>query len=286
MFSETQISIDVQELCSKYNLNHSEYFKIKQIVMQGAVIPEPDPGFATLFFMESGYCNFEKCSHLVIEEIKKTDKFHLVRHGDILFNTAFNDQEEYDGMYFFVKVEDGASTRDALKSETGDFVLVKSVNNMIPRVFKTIEDFPEEYWEDPVEVIISGNRVHFYAINSDMIPVSESIEKRIQPMTQKSINLILRHDPDFFDDDIPEVAFNHCLLYNKMFRYKNKVYVFSSRQLTPPGYITFDDVFYSNEVPSRWGIVRAFVWLLVLHQKAVVTAIHPLRKLERKEFEI
>ena len=270
MFSETQIELDVQELCSKYNLDYNEYNKIKQIVIQGAHDPEPDPDYATLFFMESGYYNFEKCSHLVIEEIKKTNKFHLIRHGDILYNTAINDQEEYDGLYFFVKNSDG------------DFVFVKSVNNMIPRVFKTIEEFPEEYWEDPAEIIISGNRVHFYAINSDMIPVSESIEKRIQPMTQKSINFILRHDPDFFDD----VAFNHCLLYNKMFRYKNKVYVFSSRQLTPPGYIYFDDVFYSNEVPSRWGIVRAFVWLLVLHQKAVVTANHPLRKLERKEFEI
>ena len=277
MFSETQIELDVQELCSKYNLDYDEYNKIKQIVIQGAHDPKPDPDYATLFFMESGYYNFEKCSHLVIEEIKKTNKFHLIRHGDILFNTAFNEQHEYDGLYFFVKVEDG------------EFVLVKSVNNMIPRVFKTIEEFPEEYWEDPAEIIISGNRVHFYAINSDMIPVSESIEKRIQPMTQQSINFILRHDPDFFDDDIPEDAFDECLLNNKMFRYKNKVYVFSATQYQrtpPPGYITFDDVFYSNDVPSRWGIVRAFVWLLVLHQKAVVTANHPLRKLERKEFDI
>ncbi len=70
LFSETHLEIDVQELCSKYNLDYNEYNKIKQIVIQGAHDPEPDPDYATLFFMESGYYNFEKCSHLVIEEIK------------------------------------------------------------------------------------------------------------------------------------------------------------------------------------------------------------------------
>jgi hypothetical protein len=270
MFSETDIEIDVQELCSKYNLNYNEYFKIKEIVMQGTTVTEIYPGAATLFFIESAYFNFEKCSYLVIEEFKKTDKFHLIRHGDILYNSTLNEQNEYDGMYFFVKDEYGP----------GDFVLIKSDDGMIPRVFKTIEDFPAEYWEDPVEVIISGKRIHFFAINSDIIPVSESIEKRIQPVTNESINFFLRHDPEFFDH------FNENLLNNKFVRYQNKVYVFSPGENIPPGYICFDDQYYENEVCSRWGIFKALVWFLVLHRRSVIKVNHPDRLKELGVFEI
>lgn len=75
MFSETQIELDVQELCSKYNLDYNEYNKIKQIVIQGAHDPEPDPGYATLFLWNLGTIILKSVPIWLLKKLKKQINF-------------------------------------------------------------------------------------------------------------------------------------------------------------------------------------------------------------------
>jgi hypothetical protein len=267
MFSETQVNYDVQELCSKYNLSKKDFIKIKEMVLKAPNV-KICPDRVTVFFMDTGFSNLNE--HSIKEVILELTRYHqFIRHGDVLVNSSFNNQQQRDGVYFFTKVNN-------------TFNLVRHNNGLIPTCFKAIEEFPIDYWEDRTEVVVSGKRISYYFSYED-IPISENIEKRIQPITKESINFLLRHDSDLFDDDVPEYREKEMLLSQSIFRHKNKVYVISNQSI--PGYITYDDVNYENEVPSRWGIIKALIWLLTLHQKAVVTANHPDRLKEIGTFE-
>ena len=86
---------------------------------------------ATLFFMETGYSRLNENPNAlknIIEEFKQTNKFHLIKNGDVLFNTSLNENQLSDGIYFIHKVN--------------DFIhFIKPVGRL-PNVFKVIEEFP------------------------------------------------------------------------------------------------------------------------------------------------
>lgn len=286
MFTENQIEEETQEFCSKFNLNYRAFLVIKEIVMSNGYMPEMYEDIANLFFMECDHFNFEHCSHLIVEKIKKSNTYvySMIRHGDILFNTALNAQGEYDGLYFFVK--SGASGNN-----TGDFTLIKSIDNRIPSVFKAIDEFPVSYWEDPNDIIISGKKVNLLIFNFDSVPISDKLYSRIQPMTIRTLEFILRHDTNYLFgyDDVSQRK-EECL-NNRTIRYNNKLYIISGESESlftrdPPGYIPIDENFYEiDDLPSRWGIFKALIWLLVLHKRAVVRVNHPDRLKQLGTFE-
>jgi len=259
LFSETHLEIDVQELCSKYNLNYSAFFEIKEIVRKNLLTPKLDNEVATLFFMDLSK------SYSAGHELrtKYPHYFALIRHGDMVLDTSENI------ISFFTKKENEVN-------------LIRHSPGFIPDIFKAIDEFPVEYWECPNEIVVSGKHTHVN-ISYDELPISESIQKRIQPLTKDKIHFLLRHDPDYFDEDVPEERWEDLESCNFL-RYNNKVYVISSQK--KKNYIPYDEMLYENDVPSRWGIIKACIWLLVLHKKAVVSANHPERKRERKEFEV
>lgn len=274
MFSVFDIENDVQKLYLKYNLNYIEYLQIKEILIKGISSLEIKMDSATIFFMNTGFFRLDENPNAIKhinEELKCSSKYHLIRNGDILYNTSLNEYQVTDGIYFIHKVNDCIN-------------FIKSID-FIPNVFKIIEEFPVHYWNHPVEVTISGRRIGFYGINNEHVFFSENIMKRIQPMTKQSIEFLLRHDPNFLDDDDPEERMEECL-NSRIFRYKNKVYVISGEsETTRPGYIRYDAPFYENKVPSRWGIFKALIWFLVLHRRSVIKVNHPDRLRQEGVFE-
>ena len=259
---------DIEDFCSKYNLSEKDLIKIKEMVFNSPLV-KINPDCATVFYMDTGYSNLDERRGIKEVILELTPYHEFIRHGDVLVNSSLNNHQQRDGVYFFTKVDN-------------KFNLIRHNNGLIPTCFKGIEEFPVDYWEDRSEVIVSGRNIDYYFSYED-IPISENIQKRIQPITKESINFLLRHDPDLFDDDVPEYREKEMLVSQSIFRRKNKVYVISNQSI--PGYITYDDVNYENEVPSRWGIIKACIWLLVLQQKAVVTANHPDRLKEIGTFE-
>ena len=259
LFSEAHLEIDVQELCSKYNLNYPAFFEIKEIVRKNLLTQKLDNEVATLFYMDT------KNVHCILHELRTIYPFYfaMIRHGDMIFDSA------QSRICFFIKKENEVS-----------FIYYSSAS-FIPDIFKAIDEFPVDYWECPNEIVVSGKKYRLNNISYDELPISENIQKRIQPLTKDKIHFLLRHDPEYFDDYVPKERWEDLESCNFL-RYNNKVYVISSQKRK--NYIPYDEMMYENDVPSRWGIFKALIWLLILHKKAVITANHPERKRERNEF--
>lgn len=264
----SSIESDIRDFCDKYNLTTNAFENIIKIVIED-IHSSIDTRYATAWYMEID----DFVPRKIINSLKLVypEKYKLIRHGDLLVNTNKNVDNMFD-IYLFIK------------DKTGAITLIELEDDMIPRQFKTIEEFDIDYWYRVNDVKINGELYEFrkdiaYNFDFEYIPVTSSITNRIQPVTDYIRKLI---PPDKLNR-LSQQYYNEDVSY---FRYKNKLYIVLQNVYTArEGYICREDNIVIDVV-SRWKIIKACVKLLSLQKRAVQRVNHPSCLKQQGVFEI
>ena len=202
--------------------------------------------------------NFASSFHVeCVSDIRNFKKWYpryysLIRHGDILTSDEYN---------YFVYIKGN------------DFKLLWHFN-CIPEEF--CGDFHIDYWENINDVNIFSKTDKLPYIDIDpCLDVPRVYQERYKPL-RPDLQFYCNHDKF---KTIPEDELNV-----RYFRVKNLIYIFHCYEEKPISLYIHHTI--SIQAPSRWKILHCLVKLLSLHKRAVVTANHPDRLLERNEFQL
>lgn len=193
------------------------------------------------------------------------EEYATLRDGDIYFNVEAPE-------VFFVQKE--KNTWNLIKPHRDIF---------IPRVFTYLSMKNVYYWYSATEIHLctTDETDHwiFDFIARDYIPLPDNVY--MQPLTLERYNYVEDHGAQMMSIYDPE---------QKYFRYHNIGYVVDQEgcyeERPEEDYYQVHQLYSSfNPLPSRWGIFKALIHVLMLHKRAVVRTNHPDRLQELGVFE-
>jgi len=220
------------------------------------MIIQIDPNFASSFRVRLEIAGLLHNNVLNLFKETHPEYYSLIRHGDVLQIL----EDDYI-QYVFLIYKKGSDVR----------LFYQKYN--IPEDF--FGDFHVDYWNHINYKNLFNSMGFLCHIYIDFIRIPEVYRERYKPL-RPDLEFYRNHDKF---NTIPEDELN--LRY---FRAKNLIYIFHCYEEKPQRLSIYRTI--TIDAPSRWKTIYCIVKLLGLHKRAVVTANHPLRLLERKEFEL
>ena len=230
------LETELKELCVKYSINDVVFNQALNILN-----PDLTPGtvlkkeHATTFIMSTGIDHpfDEKEAEEVVKIIASQypEQFKLIQHGDVFENTSDRGHGyRSNGMHMFV-VESGNVSIINLSYYPDDY-------GSMPSLFKGIDEFPLDYWDDTTQISLGGayGGAYWHGGSPD-VALSDSIKKLLQPVTEETREFIKNINPP----PLPNINFDY---YNYTITYKNKLYLIPDYQ--EPLYVNNQSVYIFN----------------------------------------
>ena len=167
---------------------------------------------ATTFIMSTGIDHpfDEKEAEEVVKIIASQypEQFKLIQHGDVFENTSDRCHGyRSNGMHMFV-IQSGKVSIINLSYYPDDY-------GSMPSLFKGIDEFPLDYWDDTTQISLggAGGGAYWHGGSPD-VALSDSIKKLLQPVNEET--------RDFIKQRKPNIDFDY---YKYTITYKNKLYL-------------------------------------------------------------